>query len=208
MQRPEKKIFTPDELAFMQDGGLFEKKEELTRRIQELLKDFQSAIKSRMNPEELCAPEGTDFERGQLVRGERFHDRPYVYLDLPKFFSRQAMFTFRSFFWWGADFVFAWILSGPHLGLYKKNLFNHLDRIAGRGYHLSIASTPWEWRKNSTENVELRTQDPRDLEQLLAGMEFLKIQYFIGLDHPFWMEGSIVEAGVGVFDTLKVIVSR
>ena len=192
----------------MQNGRLFDQKEEITKRIQGLLVELQQLLKTHIKPEELCAPEDTDFVQGQLVRGERFHQRPYVYLDFPKFFSRQTMFTYRSFFWWGWDFIFAWILSGPYLDLYRKNLINHLDRVMGRGFYLSLASDPWEWRKASPDTLELAKQSPQEIQRLLREQEFLKIQYFVGLDHPFWIEGRLVEEGIKIFDHLKFIVAK
>jgi hypothetical protein len=39
-------------------------------------------------------------------------------------------------------------------------------------------------------------------------MEFLKIQYFVGLDHPLWSEGRLVEEGTRVFENLKLIVAK
>jgi hypothetical protein len=204
----DEKRFAPEELAFMRDGRLFDQKEELTQRIQGLLSELQQSLRAHINPNELCAPEHTDFSQGQLVRGERFHNRPYVYLDFPKFFSRQAMFTYRSFFWWGWDFVFAWILSGPYLDLYKKSLIKHLDHLAGKGFYVSIASDPWEWRRTSPQTLALAGQNSQEIQEILAGMEFLKIQYFVGLDHPLWAEGGLVEEGIRIFDTLKFVVGK
>jgi hypothetical protein len=192
----------------MQNGQLFDQKEEITQRIQGLLAELRDLFKGRIKSEELCYPENADFVHGQLVRGERFHQRPYVYLDFPKFFSRQAMFTYRSFFWWGWDFVFAWILSGPYLDLYKKNLVNHLEVMSGKGFYLSLAPDPWEWRKDSPDNLELTQQSPQEIQQRLMEKEFLKIQYFLGLDHPLWTEGRFLEEGVKIFDHLRIIVSR
>lgn len=198
--------FTPEELAFLKDGALFERKESLTRRIQGLLGELQEALKPRLKSEDFLAPAGADFVRGQLVRGERFHHRPFVYLDLPKFFSRQAMFTFRSFFWWGSDFVFAWILSGPFLDRYADNLVKSCGRLEGSGYCLSLSEDPWEWRRNAPSTVALAGQRPQALASLLKGRSFLKVEYFLGLDDPVWRRGGLVEEGLRVFEELKFIV--
>ncbi|MCI0526811.1 MAG: hypothetical protein L0Y56_05065 [Nitrospira sp.] len=208
MQIHNNKTFSPEDLDFMRNGEFFDRKEEITKRVQALLVDLQQALKIHIHPKELCAPEHTDFVHGQLVRGERFHQRPYVYLDFPKFFSRQAMFAYRSFFWWGWDFVFAFILSGPYLDLYKKNLVKHLDRLAGKDFYLSLAADPWEWRKTRPETLALTGQSPQEIREILSGMEFLKIQYFVALDHPLWVEGGLVEEGIRIFDTLKFVVGK
>ena len=208
MEIHNKKTFSPEDLDFMRKGELFDRKEEITKRVQSLLVDLQRSLKAHIHPKELCAPEGTDFAYGQLVRGERFHQRPYVYLDFPKFFSREAMFTYRSFFWWGWDFIFAFILSGPSLDLYRKNLVKHLNRLEGRGFYLSVAPNPWEWRRTSPETLALAGQSSLEIQKILTGMEFLKIQYFVGLDHPLWVKGGLVEEGIRIFDTLKFVVEK
>lgn len=202
------KKFSPAELAFMQDGTLFDQKEDLTKRIQSLLQTLADALRDQIQPEDLKAPDGTDFSRGHLVRGERFHQRPYVYLDLPKFFSRQAIFTYRSFFWWGWDFVFAMILSGPFLDFYRNNLVRSLDRIAGKGFYLSLAPHPWEWHKSSPHTVPLGGQSPEALGDILRRVSFLKIQHFVGLDDPLWLDGGVVEKGVEVFNQLRFVVAK
>jgi hypothetical protein len=170
--------------------------------------DLRDALKVHLKPEEFCAPENTDFIEGQVVRGERFHQRPYVYLDFPKFFSRQAMFTYRAFFWWGWDFVFACLLAGSHLEFYKKNLIHHLDRISGKGYYLSIASTPWEWGRVCPTTVALTDQHPEKLESLLSEIPFLKIMYFVEMNDPVWSKGGLVEQGQRIFDDLRFVVAK
>jgi len=207
MQVSKRETFTSEEIAFMQNGQIFDEKEGITMRIQKLLVELQQSIKITLKPEEFLAPRNTDFVNGQLVRGERFHQRPYVYLDFPKFFSRQAIFTFRSFFWWGWDFVFAFVLSGPYLDRYKKNLLDHLDAIVGKGYYVSLAPDPWEWRKTSPETVEIAGRSASELGRLIKDMNYLKIQHFVGLDHSLRYEGGFVEKGHEVFERLKFVVA-
>ena len=200
--------FTPDEIDFLKQGALFEKKEALTKRIQNVLKDLGAALKTRLEPGQFLAPDGTDFVQGQVVRGERFHSRPFVYLDFPKFFSRRAMFSFRSFFWWGHDFVFAWILAGPELSRYQEQLIRHLDHFRERGYSLSVAEDPWEWRRSAPTTVEINRQSPGEIEGILKPVKFLKVQYYVGLDDPVWRKGGLIQKGLQVFEDLRVIVHR
>lgn len=200
--------FTRDELAFMQDGVLFDRKEEITKRIQALLFGLQAGLKPRLRPGDFLAPEGTDFDCGQVVRGERFHRRPYAYLDYPKYFSRQGMFTYRSFFWWGWDFVFAFLLAGPHMDFYRENLIRHLDRLRKRDFYLSLAPDPWEWRKSSPHTLPIAGRSPEEIRRLIGGQAYLKVQYFVGLEDPAWKRGGIVKKGLEVFESLRCIVAR
>ncbi len=208
MQPPNQKAFTSEEIDFMKLGSLFEKKEALTKRLQSILEDLQKTLYSELRQEMFLAPPETDFTRGQVVRGERFHQRPYIYLDFPKYFSRQAMFTFRSFFWWGWDFAFAWILSGPFLNQYRERLLDSLTQVSSPGFYLSLAEDPWEWRKSSPYTVALSDMKASDLRSRLMDCPFLKIQFFVALDDPIWEAGTLAEEGVRVFNQLRFIVER
>ncbi len=145
---------------------------------------------------------------GQLVRGERFHSRPYVYLDYPKFFSRQAIFTYRSFFWWGWDFVFAFLLAGPHLGRYQDSLLTNLDDFRDPAYYLSVAADPWQWRRDSPETLKIAECSKEEIRRRLGAMTYMKLQYFLGLDDPVWREGRLVGKGLEVFNRMRCVVSR
>ncbi len=198
--------FTPEEMRMICDTDFFPAKAEIIRKFHE---DFMKLrdelrVECQSTPMSL-APAGTDFETGQLVKGEKFHDFPYVYLDFPKFFSKEVMFNFRSFFWWGHGLFFCWFLSGPRLDEYQKRLLACHDTLSHEGIFLSTADTPWEWGLEKPHAVFLDQVGKERLEKILAERSFLKLGCSIPLKSLEAPE-MIPQEGLRVFHLLKPIV--
>jgi len=91
--------FSRDEVEFLKQGTFFDWKEQITQKVKRVLECLHEELARRITTEELYAPDGMDFAKWQVVRGERFHNRPYAYLDYPQFFTRETKFTYRTIFW-------------------------------------------------------------------------------------------------------------
>lgn len=200
--------FTPAERSLIQETHFFQTKAIISRKVKQILEQLHVALKEELFTVSLLAPEGVDTTIGQFVKGDHLRDFPYQYLDLPKFFSQDEKFTFRSLFWWGHHFVFALILEGPHLDRYKRNLLNSYDRLADQGLYILMAPTLWEWENRPELLLEIRKDNREAVESALATRPFLKIQRFIGFDDPVFEKGDIVRTGRKIFQLMKVIVVR
>src|SRR5262245_43294773 len=127
-------------MRMIQDTDFYPAKAEIVRKFNEEFMRLRDLLRTECRKTFYGAgPEGCESENGQLVKGERFHDFPYVYLDFPKFFSKDEMFTFRSFFWWGHALFFCWFLSGPRLDEYKKRVLAGRAGISREAVFLSTA---------------------------------------------------------------------
>lgn len=199
--------FTPAERSLIQETHFFQTKVIISRKIKQLLEQLQAALKEELSASSLLAPEGVDTTTGQLVKGEHLRDFPYQYLDLPKYFSQNEKFTFRSLFWWGHHFVFALILEGPHLDRYKRNLLDAYDKLADQDLHILMAPTLWEWEKRPELLLEIRKDNRETVEAALATRPFLKIHRFIEFDDLLFEKGQMPEIGRRTFRLMKVIIS-
>ena len=199
--------FTPEEGRLVQDTHFFRTKAIITEKVKEILHRLHGEISEELALSNLLAPDGVDLEKGQFVKGEHLLDFPYLYLDLPKIFTQSEKFTFRSLFWWGHFFIFAFILEGKYLECYKSNLLEAYDRIAAGGFSLLMTETPWEWRKEPQFLLEIRRDNRQKVASALASRSFLKIHRYIDLNHPDFLEGRIVQAGRETFRLMKPIVS-
>lgn len=184
------------------------RKETVIQKVKATFLKVKEAITHDLSPAGYLAPEGTDFTQGQLAHGDRFHGLPWVYLDFPKHFSKEAIFAFRSFFWWGEGFIFAFILGGPHLDQYKANLVHGYDRLADLGLRLSLAEDPWEWRQDHGYTLELTRADRPAVEATLPGRPFLKLQSVLGLEGPTLSQEAIVQAACRTFEKCSPVVKR
>jgi len=198
--------FTPDEMRMICDTDFFPAKAEIIQKFHEEFMKLRDQLRVEFKKTLLSlAPTGTDFETGQLVKGERFHDFPYVYLDFPKFFSKEEMFTFRSFFWWGHSLIFCWFLSGTRLDQYQKSLRACYATLSHEGVFLSTADTPWEWGLEKPHAVFLDQIGKEHLEEILAERSFLKLGCSIPLK-SLEAPDVILHEGLRIFNLLKPIV--
>jgi hypothetical protein len=199
--------FSRDEVDFLKQVGLFAWKEGLTRRVKSAFEILHDSLAARLAPETLLAPEGMDWARWQVVRGERFDDRPYAYLDFPQYFSREIKFTYRSMFWWGEGLFFAIILEGPLLDRYRTNLERAYAALADRELSLSLADTAWEWRSTGPSVLPIRTETRDAVTSALRGRKVLKVQRALSLDRLSEPD-TIVRGGLTTFDDLRPLLAR
>lgn len=207
MMIPRPVPFTADERALIKDTSFFRAKAVIGKKVKGTLLALHDALKEEIVLSSLLAPEGVDLQIGQFVKGEHLEEFPYQYLDLPKFFTHTEKFTFRSLFWWGHYFVFAFILEGPYLEQYKKNLLASYEKISGQGLSVSLASTPWEWRNHPELLLEIRSDNEKVVADALVTRPWLKIQRIIEFDDPRFEEGRMIEAGRETFRLMRGIVS-
>ncbi len=205
-------IFTANDLALMRDADLMARKEAVIGKVKTVLSAVKEALRSEVkDPSAYLAPDGTDFSQGQLAHGDQFHGLPWVYLDFPKYFSREAMFTFRSFFWWGHGFLFAWFLAGPLLDRYKAALLSGYDRLADTSngvLRLSLARDPWEWRQADGYALDLARTNRHAVEAALATRPFLKLTENLGLEGTSLGEDAVASAARRAFARCGPVVRR
>jgi hypothetical protein len=198
--------FSSEEIRMIHDTEFFPAKAEIIQKFHEEFMKLRDQLRmecKKIRPNR--APAGCDFETGQMVKGERFHDFPYVYLDFPKFFSKDEMFTFRSFFWWGHNLFFCWFLSGPRLDEYKKRLLDCHASILHQFVFLSTAETPWEWSLETPNVIFLDQIKKEDLKEILSERTFLKLGRSVPLK-SLESRDAILHEGLRVFTLLKPIV--
>lgn len=199
--------FSPAERRLIQETDFFQIKAVITKKVKRLLEQLHAALTEELSTSDLLAPEGTDKITGQFVKGEHLHDFPYQYLDLPKFFSQDEKFTFRSLFWWGHHFVFALILEGRHLERYKRNLLDAYDQLADQDLYILMSPTLWEWEKRPELLLEIRKDNREAVEVALTTRPFLKIHRFIDFSDPAFEKGALVEEGRKAFRLMSTIVA-
>ena len=200
--------FSRDEVEFLKQGAIFDWKEQITRKIKSVLERLHDELVRRITAQDFFAPEGMDFTKWQVVRGERFDNRPYAYLDYPQFFTREAKFTYRTMFWWGSGFVFAWILEGKALARYRERLVATYETLADRGMVISLAETPWDWNPSSPHNLLLRLDNRQAVIQALATRTFLKLQSFMEFDELTREEDIVIQRAIETFRILRPVVGR
>jgi hypothetical protein len=154
--------FTEEETALVIDAQFFRQKARITEKIRGQLEATCNLLRIELGRTPLLTPPEFDQARVQFVKGEHLESFPYQYLDCPKHFCGTEKCTFRTLFWWGHHIAFAWLLEGPLVKRYKKNLVDRFHTIAGQDVDLSMAPTLWEWKRGEGYTGRGRTIVPQD----------------------------------------------
>lgn len=194
--------FTPDELALMGDAEFFRAKAVIMRKVRTLLGRLHEGLREDLAPLTLIAPADFDAGKCQFVKGEHLEQCPYQYLDYPKHFLGGNTFSFRSLFWWGHHLVFALMLEGAQLRVYKRNLVDRFHLLAGRGLELSLAPTFWEWKRGEGYTLPLSHDRKAKIAAVIAERSFMKIARFVPITEFEAVQDRLPEIGR---DTLRSV---
>jgi hypothetical protein len=170
---------TAEETALVADAEFFHAKAGIMTKIRAQLEEVRTALREELAGAELLAPPGFDPTRCQFVKGEHLEDCPYQYLDYPKHFSGDEKFTFRTMFWWGHYYVFAFILEGRGLLQYKRNLINRYREVADRDICLCLGPSPWDWRWGDGYTLALSGDRRPEVGAVLSARPFFKLARFL-----------------------------
>jgi len=199
--------FTAEETALIIDAEFFRKKARITEKIRGQLEATHETLKAELSHTTLVTPPDFDPGRTQFVKGEHLESFPYQYLDCPKYFRGIEKCTFRTLFWWGHHVAIAWLLEGPLVKQYKKNLFDRFHVIAGQGVELSMAPTLWEWKRGEGYTLPVTHDRKARIAAVVAERSVLKMACFFPLDDPRVRAGELAELSRGAFTAMKPILS-
>ena len=197
-----------EERALIADKGFFERKLAVSNKIRTVFAQLRDDLGAHMKPERYLAPERVDFTEGKISGGEKHYDLPYLFLDFPRRFSREAIFAYRSIFWWGHHFLFTLILSGEWLPEYRDRTFQGWEALAVRGDYVAVTDDPFEWRHQDEFFEVLPPGGPGPLEETLRNLPFLKLITFVPFSDPRLEAGALVQIGLQTFRDWEFIFTR
>jgi hypothetical protein len=198
--------FDQAEVGLLADRAFFTAKSRISRKIRATLEHLHALLHDELASVPLLSPPGFDPAKSQFVKGEHLEACPYQYLDYPKHFAGDEIFTFRTLVWWGHHVVFAWLLGGRMLPLYKTRLFDRYQDVAGLDLEVSLAPTLWEWKRGEGYTIPLLAASRAQAAAVLERRSSFKIARFVPLDDPSVREGRIGEAGRETFRRLLPLV--
>lgn len=123
---PDQLFFDNDETQFMFDAQLFERKRRVNQKIFELFEIIRLRLKDSSLHKQFPFPEGTDYHTGKISQGENYLGYPWVMLDFPRGFNKNAIFAFRTMFWYGHYFSAHIVIAGDGLSGVLSNVAEKL----------------------------------------------------------------------------------
>jgi hypothetical protein len=194
--------FDQAEVGLLADRAFFTAKARISRKIRTTLERLHALLQDEVAQVPLLSPPGFDPAKFQFVKGEHLEACPYQYLDYPKHFAGEEIFTFRTLVWWGHHVAFALLLGGRMLPAYKKRLIDRYQELAGQDLELSLAPTLWEWKRGEGYTMPLLSTSRAQAAAVLERRSSIKIVRFVPLNDLSVREGRVAETGRDVFRRL------
>ena len=202
---PDSSIWSDHEMQMINTTEVFRHKPAIMKKIETLLNDLNQALITEIAKDDRNFPEGLDKIKGQVVRGENHKGFPFVSLDMPQFFTKKEMFTFRTLFWWGHCLVFSLILKGEKLSHYLDTLLQHQQEPAWQDIHIAISPTPWEWGLSSENYIALPIADSDQLIKQINDIQYIKLCRFYPADSPDFPSLDWTSMGIQAWKDLSSI---
>ena len=195
---------TPEEVSLVSQQKFFETKLSATEKLKVLMGEIRSVYLDLFNPSEIYCPEQTDFKTGQIAKGENYEGYPYVLLDLPRYFSKTDIFTFRTMFWYGHAFIFSVILAGERLPHYQQRFQTQYDTLVKADILIGTQDL-WDWQDGSF--VRLTEQNRSETVRLAETLPFMKLMRHLP-PAALADTAGILAGARGFYETIKPVICR
>ncbi len=173
----------PLELEIIRDVNFLRSKAEIIDKIVQLFRQLSTNIKTMDMHSRFPYPEGMDLVSGKISKGENYQGLPYVVMDLPRYFNKKHIFTYRSMFWWGHEFSFTLHLSGQFLDQFSDQL-QHVQQIAHReDTYFGISQDAWAYDFGPENYRTVNSCDEQTIRRQLERHAFVKISRKLSLNH-------------------------
>ncbi len=117
----------------------------------------------------------------KISKGENYKGLPYVMLDYPRHFTKEATLAIRSLFWWGNFFSINLHLSGECSVQARPLLKANFKALQQGGYSICIHTNPWQHEFDDRNFKQLATLSATEFATILDRESFIKIAKHIPL---------------------------
>ncbi len=170
------------ELRYLRDTDFLSTKLRIMKSLQGLLEQTQQKLLQQKGL--LLLPASVWETPPKVSRGENYEGLPYLVLDYPRIFKQEAIFAYRTMFWWGHGFSCTLHLEGSYWRTFKPRLLPRLGMSeAANNWWICVNNTPWEYHYRPDNYLPLPEylQQPAALDKL-AKMPFMKLSCRIPLE--------------------------
>lgn len=110
----------------------------------------------------------------KISRGDQYRGLPWLMLDHPRCFGREATFAIRTFFWWGNYMSVTLQLSGGYQLQYSPALQAAFRWLQQEGWLVATGESAWEHHVEEQNYTALTSLDSRQFAAC-CGQPFLKL---------------------------------
>ena len=174
-------LLSPEELDVLQDRRFMPLKFSASQKIEMLLASLRSELVHALANPASPAPEALRKSGGKISRGENYHTYAYRVLDCPGIFQKEDIFAFRTLVLWGHHIGFHLLMTGDFKARYQARVLERRAQLDG-DFFLSREEIPWQWFRNETEQLPLKSLSDTAMAEMFAARKFLKISTYLPLD--------------------------
>ncbi|MEZ4883205.1 MAG: hypothetical protein R3E32_00620 [Chitinophagales bacterium] len=178
--------FTPQEMTILSDKNFLLTKRVALEKIMTLFGELAQHLQQLPIHQGFTFPKGTDAVLGKISKGDNYKGLPYMVLDFPKLFHKNAVFAYRSMFWWGDSFSFTLHLSGACLLQYQDVILNNLDKLQQEEVYFCCNDTPWEYDFGIDNYIRLSDVSKSFIAEKITQTGFIKLSRQLPLQD--WQE--------------------
>jgi hypothetical protein len=193
---PEELRLAANASVILTKNAIMEKTKQLLNRIQDKqesyltsLPEFEFPVIQHSNP--------------KISKGENYLGLPYLVLDYPRIFEKNATAAIRTMFWWGNFFSVTLHLSGKYKMGTENELLNAYEILRKRGYYCCVNDTEWAHHFEPDNYQPLKKLGYNDFEKIVQEKPFAKIAYKFPLED--WNDAE--ETCYGIFAELVRIMA-
>lgn len=156
------------ELQLVTDAEVLLTKNKIIQKVYEIFGGLAEVYKKEFETQLYI---GENLIDAKISRGENYLGLPYVMLDYPRQFSRNDIFSIRTFFWWGNFFSITLQLSGRYQYLFNDSLQKALSEEFFTEWFLGISEDPWQHHFKEENYKQLERGETVNINSL----PFLKV---------------------------------
>lgn len=173
---------TPQELTIIQDTSFLLAKQEVTKKLIELLTETERQLHQIILDSGFSFPANAFVQSGKISKGENYLGLPYLLLDYPRLFSQQEVWAYRVMVWWGHELSCTLHLAGNCLHHYSPSQF---QRLTGESdLYFCVNNSPWEYHFEQQNYMPISALSTDEINAHMQRNDFIKLAFKTPLSHP------------------------
>lgn len=169
------------DLRYLHDTDFLSAKHRIQKALQHLLEEAQRQLTSKQHTPAL--PDEVWKVAAKISRGENYRLLPYLVLDYPRIFQRDATFAYRTMVWWGHEISCTLQLGGSYWQQYRHSLLQKLEGVQEENWWVCVHRSPWEYHFGQDNYRPLQELQATNALATFADRPFFKLSRKLPLEN-------------------------
>ena len=157
-------------------------KNNIISKVYQMFGELAHGMQESIGVEGASLPEEAKGGNPKISRGENYRGLPYVMLDYPRHFTKEATLAVRTMFWWGNFFSISLQVSGNPADRLMSRLRAAFTYLQNQDYWLCVNADPWQHHFEAGNYLPLNQFTQSEFDTRLATAKFIKVAKKIPLD--------------------------